>query len=338
MPNNHDQQQCRALRQGNLEMKFNIPILGLVDRATGFHQAAVCQTRNSAETFKVLMQCWLKPYGLPFKLLVDPDTACRGDFQSQVEHLGIICDFCPAEAHWMIGMVERRNGVLRCTLEKLIDQFAVYDVDTLEKILPSAWHAINSSTFTRGRTAYQAVFGRIPRLPGGVFNDDTAITSSPSTVDSSDNLLAKAEIIRSEAQKHLIDLNCSQQLRRALLRLTRLTKFADLQPGQRCAFWRWQRRGQKKRGGWVISSFLSWDPSSPMKLAWVQTGNSTTLVSAEQFRAATGFEQWTQLHQHYCLSHRLRPHHNYQTHYHHQFLRYHHKHFHVHKNNHLTFT
>ena len=269
-----------------------IPILGLVDKATGFHQAAVCQTRNSAETFTIFRQCWLQPFGLPYKVMLDPDPTFRGDFQSHVEHLGIICDFCPAEAHWVIGMIERRNAVLRCVLEKLIDQFAVYEVNVLENILPAALHAVNSSTFTRGRTAYQAVFGRIPRLPGGIFNDDTAITSSPMVIDGSDNLLAKAEIIRSEAQKHLIDLNCSQQLRRALLRKTKMTKFPDLQPGQNCAYWRWQRKGQKKRGAWVIARFLSWDPSAPMKLAWLQTGASTTLVSAEQLRAATGFEGW----------------------------------------------
>ena len=270
-----------------------IPILGLVDKATGFHQAAVCQGRNSADTFKVIMQCWLKPYGLPFKLLLDPDTAFRGEFQNQVESLGIIYDLCPAEAHWMIGMVERRNSILRCVLEKLVDQFAITDVESLDKILPLALHAVNSSTFTRGRTAYQAVFGRIPRLPGGLFTDDFAITSSPSNIDDSDNLLAKAEIIRSEAQKHLIDLNCNQQLRRALLRRTRITKFADIQPGQPCAFWRWQRRGQRKRGGWVLSRFLGWDPSAPTKLAWVQSGNTTVLISAEQLRTSTGFEKWT---------------------------------------------
>ena len=269
-----------------------IPILGLVDKATGFHQAVVCQTRNSAETFSIFRQCWLQPFGLPYKVMLDPDPTFRGDFQSQVEHLGIICDFCPAEAHWIIGMIERRNAVLRCVLEKLIDQFAVYEVNVLENILPAALHAVNSSTFTRGRTAYQAVFGRIPRLPGGIFNDDTAITSSPMVIDGSDNLLAKAEIIRSEAQKHLIDLNCSQQLRRALLRKTKMTKFPDLQPGQNCAYWRWQRKGQKKRGAWVIARFLSWDPSAPMKLAWLQTGASTTLVSVEQLRTATGFEGW----------------------------------------------
>ena len=269
-----------------------IPVLGLVDKATGYHQAAVCTTRNSGETFEVFLRCWFKPFGLPYKLVLDPDTAFRGDCQRQIESLGIICEFCPAEAHWMIGMVERRNSVLRCILEKLIDQHAASTTDHLEQLLAPALHAVNSSTFTRGRTAFQAVFGRVPRLPGGLLTDETGIASSHTALDQPDNLLAKAEIIRSEAQKHLMDLNISQQLRRAILRRTRNTKYLDLAPGQPCAYWRWQKKGQRKRGGWIIAKFLSWDPSAPSKLAWLRTGNSTTLVAAEQIRGAMGFESW----------------------------------------------
>ena len=81
--------------------------------------------------------------------MLDPDTAFRGKIQTQVENLGIIYDLCPAEAHWMIGMVERRNSILRCILEKLVDQFAIMDVESLGKILPFGLHAVNSSTFTR---------------------------------------------------------------------------------------------------------------------------------------------------------------------------------------------
>jgi len=55
---------------------------------------------------------------------------------------------------------------------------------------------VNSSTFTRGRTAFQAVFGRVPRLPGGLMTDETALASSHGALDQPDNLLAKAEIIR----------------------------------------------------------------------------------------------------------------------------------------------
>ena len=269
-----------------------VPILGLVDKATGYHQAAVCQTRNASETFQILLACWLKPFGLPFKIMLDPDTAFRGECQRQIESLGIICEFCPAESHWMIGMVERRNAVLRCILEKLIDQFAASTPEQLEQLLAPALHAINASTFTRGRTAFQAVFGRVPRLPGGVLTDNMALSSSPSTLEPEDNLMAKGELIRSEAQKHLLDLNVNQQFRRAILRRTRNTKYQDLLPGQTCAFWRWSRKGQRKRGAWAIARFLSWDPTAPTKLAWLRTGNTTVLVSAEQLRGATGFESW----------------------------------------------
>ena len=269
-----------------------IPVLGLVDKATGYHQAAVSQTRNSSETFQIILACWFKPFGLPYKMLLDPDTAFRGECQRQIESLGILCELCPAESHWMIGMVERRNSILRCVLEKLIDQYAASTPEQLEQLLAPALHAINASTFTRGRTAFQAVFGRVPRLPGGNMTDGMSLASSPSTLDPEDNLMAKGEIIRSEAQKHLIDLNVSQQFRRAILRRTRNTKYQDLSPGQTCAFWRWNKKGQRKRGAWTIAKFLSWDPTAPMKLAWLRTGNTTVLVSAEQLRGAMGYEQW----------------------------------------------
>ena len=63
-------------------------------------------------------------------------------------------------------------------------------------------------------------------------------------------------------------------------------------PASLVVYWRWRKRGIKKRGGWVTAKFLSWDPSSPGKLAWVRSGTSTTLVAIEQLRAATGFEAW----------------------------------------------
>ena len=193
----------------------------------------------------------------------------------------------------MIGAVERRNAILRIVMEKLIDQWAAKTSEDVEFLLTPALHALNSSTFTRGRRAFQAGFGRVPRLPGGVITDDTSITTNPSTLNEPNNLLAKVELARSEAQRHLLELNVSQQLRRALLRKTSITRYPNFQPGQPCAYWRWQRKGVKKRGSWIISRVLSWDPSAPQRLAWVRGGNGTTLVSVEQLRAATGFESWS---------------------------------------------
>ena len=190
--------------------------------------------------------------------------------------------------------MERRNALLRAILEKLIDQFAAHDITQCHTLLTAACHALNSGIYTHGRSAYQAVFGRVPRLPDSTFSDPMVFaTSTPVAHLEHYDPAFKAEVIRAEAMKTLHDLDVNQHLRRALLRRTRVTKVADLQPGQRCAFWRWQRRGPKKRGSWITARFLSWDPSHVGKQAWVRAQGGTTLVTAEQLRAAVGFEQWT---------------------------------------------
>ena len=87
-------------------------------------------------------------------------------------------------------------------------------------------------------------------------------------------------------------MNVDQGLKRAILRKTANTKIPDLQPGQRVAFWRWRRRGLRKRGAWTTGRFLACDPSYPGKQCWIRSGNSTILVAMEQVRKAVGFEDW----------------------------------------------
>ena len=268
----------------------NVGILGMVDRATGYHQAAAVRSRESAHYFELLNSTWLKPLGLPWSITCDPDTSFQGDFQNTLQKLGVLVDYCPAEGHWVIGSVERRNAILRSVMERLIDQWGAATPEEVDQLLAPALHAVNSFVFNHGRSAFQAVFGRIPRLPGGVLSDQTALASSAPTLE--DNYMAKGEIIRSEALKCLLDLNVSQHLRRAMLRKTVKTRVPELLPGQPCAYWRWNKKGAKKRGAWTIARFLSWDPSSPGKMAWLRTGTTTVLV-AVQLRAAFGFESWS---------------------------------------------
>lgn len=142
-------------------------------------------------------------------------------------------------------------------------------------ILAAACHAVNSGIFTHGRSAYQAVFGKQPRLIDSNFSNPMVLaSSSPVAQLAESNAGLRADVVRAEAAKVLMDLDASQHLRRALLRKTRATKVADLMPGQPCAFWRWAKRGQKKRGTWVVARFLYWDPSHPGKQAWVKDRKS----------------------------------------------------------------
>lgn len=272
---------CRTLDSSTLL------ILGVADRATGLHQARIMPAITTCECFD---QMWMRPYGIPLKVQCDPDRAFRGEFQTRLEALGCLVEHCPPEAHHVIGVIERRNALLRLILEKLIDTFAAAQADQCHTLLTATCHALNSGIHTHGRSAYQAVFGRVPRLPDSNFSDNLVLaTSTPIAYQDLHDPGFKAAVIRSEALKTLHDLDVNQHLRRALTRKTRNTRVADLQPGQKCAFWRWQRRGPKKRGSWVIGTFLSWDPSHPGK----QAQGGTVLVTAEQLRAAFGYEHWT---------------------------------------------
>ena len=269
-------------------------VLGMVDRATGLQQAVIIPDRSGDAVFEAFEKIWLRPYGIPIHISCDPDTSFRGKFQARVQALGCMLEHCPAEAHYIIGMIERRNALLRTILEKLIDQFPATTIDECSTLLAAACHATNPSVHTHGRSAYQAVFGRQPRLINSNFNDPMVLaTSGPMADLNNDNSAAyKAEFVRCEALKTLHQLDCSQHLRRALLRKTRVTKIAALNPGQPCAFWRWTKRGSKKRGSWVLGRFLSWDPSHVGKQAWIRSGATTTLVTSEQLRAAFGYEDW----------------------------------------------
>ena len=64
----------------------NIGVLGLLDRATGFHHAITCNTRDSQTAFECYLDIWVKPYGVPYRLrILDPNPTFRGEFQRQAE-------------------------------------------------------------------------------------------------------------------------------------------------------------------------------------------------------------------------------------------------------------
>ena len=264
----------------------NHPIMGICDRTTNLHQAVRLQSREPQETLDALVTGWIRPYGLPATVRCDPDGAYMGVFKDWLQERGVEVDCCPPEAHWQIGQVERRNAILRIILEKIVDELAILDDHTLDQAIACGVYAMNSSTYTRGRTPYQAVFGRLPQMTG-ILESPTGIINKQEHEDS----IIKADLLRSEAIKCIAELNVNQPLRRALLRKTKRTGITDLTPGDRCAFWRWRKVGTKKRGAWTTARFLSWD--SPGKTAWVRSGHTTILVTSEQLRAAVGFEQWT---------------------------------------------
>ena len=244
-------------------------------------------SQTMVDIFRAL---WLRPYGFPLEIRVDPAGSYDAAFRTFMEKHGVHVEVIPAEAHWRIGLVERRNSVLRDILERVIDSQAVMTEEDFDTALESAAHAINSMTYTHGRPAYMAVFGQIPRLPGGLLEDDRSLCTNVEPLPGA----MRPDVLRAEAVTAIAEINVSQALRRALLRKTAASpKDLQIEPGQNCAYWRWQNprsKSTKKRGGWVVARFLANDPDG--RSAWLHSGNTTIQVSLEQLRSAHGFENW----------------------------------------------
>ena len=80
-----------------------VQVFGLADTAMGFHQAAILRAKGE--------RVWLRPYGLPTRLL----PLFQGEFDDRLATVNVRVD--------SIGVVERRNAVLRTILEKLISDY-----------------------------------------------------------------------------------------------------------------------------------------------------------------------------------------------------------------------
>ena len=141
----------------------NHPIMGIVDQSTLLHQAARLPDLSSETTLRLFRDLWCKPYGFPQTIRVDPGGNYALNFRNYVERHGIFLEVIPAEAHWRIGLVERRTCVLRDILERIVDAEAIMDTNDFDQALDGAIYAINSMTYTHGRPPYMAVFGQIPR-------------------------------------------------------------------------------------------------------------------------------------------------------------------------------
>ena len=266
----------------------NHMILGMVDLATSFQQAVRVQSRNAEHVLEMFLRAWLAPYGYPLVCEVDADGAFEGEFRLQLEHAGVHVPVIPPEAHWKIGTVERRNAILRTTLEKLIDENAVVNGAGLDWILVAAVQALNASTASKGRCPYQAVFGRLRRFPGDLFSDDRALAVTDSRL--------LAEELRCQALRVINEMRASLTIRRALLRKTKpgREECKQILPGSLAAYWRWSKKvGGRKRGGYVLGRLVSHDDDG--KSAWLHAGQSIAQVTYEQLRPAYRLSPWCTL-------------------------------------------
>ena len=266
-----------------------VPVVGIICSFTNYQCAKVLTDRSAEQMLKTFIEIWYRPLGLPLRVSVDPDTAYLSVMQEWHNQHGIDYTVIPAEEHWKIGKVEKRNALLRSICEKMIDEFGVGTKQQLDEVLVAALYALNSATYTHGRSPYQIVFGRVPRPLGDLLADPSSLIISKNL----DQQLLQPELLRAHAVSNLMQLTASQGVKRAILRKTRTQQeITNILPGQPVAFWRWSTRArQHKRGAWCLGRFLGLDPDK--KSCWIQVGKTSLRVGRNQIRLAVGWEAWS---------------------------------------------
>ena len=136
----------------------------MVDAASRFSAAWVLEKEDAECAIKAIQRAWIRPYGPPKIIQCDEQRAfCSGQFQQFCNQNNIEPWIAPGEAHWKLGVVERRHPVLRKAIELYLRDNNLPPgrnsaIQALDHIVP----VMNTLSFTRGYTPAQWVLGQNP--------------------------------------------------------------------------------------------------------------------------------------------------------------------------------
>ncbi len=96
-------------------------MLGLICVNTDLHKVGRMVDRDPNTAFQIFCGTWVVPFGAPLEVLLDMDGTFLGDFKGRLESLGIYVNYCPPDAHWQIGKIERHNAAWRWIWNRTCD-------------------------------------------------------------------------------------------------------------------------------------------------------------------------------------------------------------------------
>ena len=92
----------------------NVIILHVMCMFTHVSSSAIVRSKLSKEVGKAFVNSWVNYYGVPRRILSDTGGELGSDhFRDLGDVLGISLGVIEGGAHWALGLMERRNGMLR---------------------------------------------------------------------------------------------------------------------------------------------------------------------------------------------------------------------------------
>ena len=188
-----------------------VSIMGWICHSTNLHVASVIENREPSHLLECLQALWLHSFGYPLEIWTDHDGGFRGCFSDHMTGHGVLHRLIPPESHHQLGKIERHNWLLKGVLVKLCDEVAASSVCEVSSSLIAALHAKSSSIQKAGFSPFSAAFGRHPRLPLSLLDEDS---------EPSGRLLGPRdpEYLRLAATKALISMEQADAIRSSQLR------------------------------------------------------------------------------------------------------------------------
>lgn len=226
-----------------------VPCVSIVDHASSLHVMAPIFHRETAEILKgVLRDSWIMWAGVPHCLISDPAKPNISDaLADYCEGLGITMIHTAAEAHWQNGKVERHGQWFEQIHNRICDQVKPETPEEFVECVQQAQIAKNSLISVSGASPYQLVFGRNPRVPQDLLQEDPGIVASE--VTSLDTVFARAQQVRQAARLAVLECQDDRALRAALRARPRPSR--DFISGDWVFYWRSQKweKGELIKGG-----------------------------------------------------------------------------------------
>jgi len=132
----------------------------------------VGSTKDSASVWKCFVQTWIRFFGIPEILVVDPGKEFEGDFGQNISQRG--CALLPTDARtpWQNGKTERAGKEWKRTFKKARRKEEPLNEDEFIALGLEVCSCRNRYNNRSGYSPLQRVFGNSTRLPCSLLSDD----------------------------------------------------------------------------------------------------------------------------------------------------------------------
>ena len=260
----------------------NHAALNVVDLASTYQVVIPLTSTKADEVGQALCSGWFRWAGIPKQLLVDLDSAFKGDFLTMMDERSVMVRSAAAQAHWQNGVAERHGETWKLIWAKLVEDHLVVDTE-IEEAVAAVCDSKNSLRNRSGYSPRQWVFGVNQRLPGDLFDGSHELSSLDAA--SAQGKFGRLQTIKNGAKAAFFQVQTKEAYQRAVNHKTRV-KPEELQVGDLAYLYREMKQGKAKKPS------ASWTGPATVigregQNFWLARGGRCYLAAPEHLRPAS---------------------------------------------------